>query len=154
GSLYIADATGRQLRKITPDGIITTIRGGAFIAASTPSPDGGPAIGAQLQLAVVGLAPQSGLAVDAAGNLYVAETGNHRIRKVSPDGIITTVAGVGGPPCPGPGQCLPLGDGGPATSAALSLPTGVAVDNKGNLFIADYGHSRIRKVSPDGKITT
>jgi hypothetical protein len=81
-----------------------------------------------------------------AGNIYFVETGSHRIHKVAPNGIMTTVAGAGFPPCSGPGQCFPLGDGGPATSAPPSLPTGVAVDDNGNLFIADYGNLRVRKV--------
>ena len=153
GDLFLADNTGRNVRVVTPDGIIHAL---SSIPASAPPPsgDGGPAIGAQLQLAVTGLSVQSGLAADSAGNLYIAETGAHRIRKVSPDGTITTVAGVGVPRCSGPTTCLPLGDGGPATSAALSYPTSVAVDSFGNLFIADSVNARVRKVSPDGIITT
>ena len=152
GDLFLADNTGRNVRVVTPDGIIHAL---SSIPASAPPPsgDGGPAIGAQLQLAVTGLSVQSGLAADSAGNLYIAETGAHRIRKVSPDGTITTVAGVGVPRCSGPTTCLPLGDGGPATSAALSYPTSVAVDSFGNLFIADSvnggsGRSRRMESSP------
>jgi hypothetical protein len=155
GNLYIADDTGRSVRKVTTDGIIRTF---ASIASSAqlPSGDGGPATSAQLQLAVQGLAFQSGLTADSSGNLYIAETEANRVRKVSSSGIITTVAGVGGPRCTGPTatSCLPLGDGGPAISAALSYPTSVAVDSTGNVFIADSGNLRVRKVSPDGTITT
>jgi len=86
-----------------------------------------------------------GVAFDASGNLYIADNGNHRIRKVTPSGIITTVAG-GGTGVPG--------DGGPATAASLRVPSGVAVDALGNLYIADSGYSRIRKVTPGGIITT
>jgi sugar lactone lactonase YvrE len=93
------------------------------------------------------------VAVDAVGNLFIADTFHHRVRKVSPDGIITTAAGVG-PRCPGSNNCLPLGDGGPATNATLSVPTAVAIDAKGNLFIADIGDSLVRKVSADGFIST
>ena len=92
--------------------------------------------------------------MDSAGNLYIAETAAHRVRKVSPSGTITTVAGTGAQRCSGPSDCLPLGDGGPAISAALSFPTSVAVDSAGNLFIADSANLRVRKVSPDGIITT
>jgi trimeric autotransporter adhesin len=113
GDLLVADNFGRSIRKITPDGIIRSV---ASIASSTSiaSGDGGPAINAQLQLAVTGLVAQSGLAADNAGNLYVAETGAHRVRKVSSSGIITTVAGVGRSRCVAEAVCLPLGDGGPA----------------------------------------
>jgi sugar lactone lactonase YvrE len=153
GDLFIADNGGRNIRVVTPDGII---RAFASIAASAPLPSGdhGPAVMANLQLAFPGLTNQGGLTVDSAGNLYIAETGAHRVRKVAPDGTITTVAGIGGPRCTGPSTCLPLGDGGPATAAALSYPTGVAVDGAGNLFIADSGNSRVRKVTPQGTIST
>jgi uncharacterized protein (TIGR03437 family) len=102
------------------------------------SGDGGPANSAQLS------SPR-GLAVDASGNIYIADTGSSVIRKVSASGIISTVGGNGM-------QGL-SGDGGPATSASLSAPTGVAVDVSGSLFIADRNNSRIRKVSA-GSITT
>ena len=153
GDLVIADNTGRNIRIVTPDGVIRTL---ALIPVSAPlsSGDGGPATMADLQLAATGLSYQSGLAADSAGNLYIAETAAHRVRKVSPEGIITTIAGVGGPRCTGPSDCRPLGDGGPATSAALSYPTGVALDGTGNVFIADTGNARVRRVSADGIITT
>lgn len=86
------------------------------------------------------------IAADAAGNLYIADNDNHRIRKVSPTGLITNVAGQG---TSGFG-----GDGGPATSAFLNEPSGVAVDNAGNIYIADYGNCRIRKVNTSGIIST
>ena len=87
------------------------------------------------------------MAVDGAGNLFIAEMYDDQVRKVSPDGIITTVAGNG----IRPGYS---GDGGPATSAQLNTPDGLAVDGAGNLFIADVYNNRIRLVSPDGNITT
>jgi NHL repeat-containing protein len=153
GDLLIADNLGRNVRKVTADGIIRAV---ASIPGLPPvvSDDDRPAIDAQLQLAVPGLSSQSGLAADSAGNLYIAETGAHRVRKVSPSGSITTVAGIGGPRCSGPSTCLPLGDGGPAIGAALSYPTSVAVDSAGNVFIADSSNLRVRKVSSDGIITT
>ena len=135
GNLFIAEYC--RIRKVGPDGIITTVAGNG-----TPgySGDGGPATSAQLNRSIIGVA------VDGAGNLFIADHGNYRIRKVSPDGIITTVAGNG--------VWGYSGDGGPATSTSLHYPHGVAVDGQGNLFIADYGNYRIRKVSSDGIITT
>jgi sugar lactone lactonase YvrE len=153
GNLFIADNAGRSIRVVAPDGVIRSL---ASIppAAPIPSGDGGPATMAELQLAVSGLSYQSGLAVDSAGNLYIAETAAHRVRRVSPDRTITTVAGVGGPRCTGPSDCRSLGDGGPAIDAALAYPTGVVVDKAGNLYIADTGNARVRRVLPDGIITT
>jgi hypothetical protein len=87
-----------------------------------------------------------GLALDAAGNLYFVDTYNDRVRKVSPDGTITTVAGTGKPGF--------SGDGGKATDAQLKLLVGVVVDGAGNLFIADFYNHRVRKVTPDGIIST
>ncbi len=154
GDLFIADDFGRSIRKITGDGIIRPVVS-IPNSATIVSGDGGPAINAQLQLAITGVIAQSGLAADSAGNLYIAETGAHRVRKVSSSGIITTVAGVGASSRCGPGAvCPPLNDGGPAINAALSYPTSVAVDSAGNLFIADSSNLRVRKVSPDGIITT
>src|SRR2546422_1720213 len=128
------------------NGVLTRVAGNSRAGYSG---DGGPAINAQLS-------DPRGVAVDGAGNLFFVDFGNARIRKVSSSGIITTVAGGG--------SAFP-GDGGPATSAQLLGPQGVAVDSDGNLFIADtisHTHplgvttydSRIRKVSSSGIITT
>jgi uncharacterized protein (TIGR03437 family) len=145
GSLYVADCdcdpdgSGfSYIRKISPSGIITTVAGNGTCCA--PPGDGGPATSAQLEGA-------GAVAVDAAGNVFIADSWNFRVRKVSPDGIINTVAGVGnhGPP-------PPSGDGGPATAVQLGQPLGVTVDAGGNLFIVES--SQIRKVSPDGIIHT
>jgi sugar lactone lactonase YvrE len=122
GDLFIADNTGRNVRRVTSDGTIRTfasINSSLPGSVAPPSGDGGPAIGVQLQLAVTGLSIQSGLATDSAGNLYIAETGAHRVRKVSPSGTITTVAGVGQARCSTPSNCLPLGDGGPERARRL-----------------------------------
>lgn len=137
GNLYIADTYNHRVRKVSPDGTITTVAG---VGASGFSGDGGPARSAQLY------APR-GLALDAAGNLYIADRDNHRVRKVKPDGTITTVAGAAG-------WGGFSGDGGPATAARLNGPTGVTLDKDGNLYIADSNNHRIRKVSPDGTIST
>ena len=136
GNLYIADTLNQRIRKVSPDGTITTVAG---TGTRGYSGDGALATSAQLSDGI-------GIAVEASGNLYIADSGNNRIRKVSPGGIITTVAGNG--------TSGVSGDGGPATSAQLSFPENVAVDASGNLFICDYGNYRIRKVSPAGIITT
>ena len=114
--------------------MITTVAGNGTCGFSG---DNGPATSAQLY-------GSHGVAVDSAGNLYIADTANNRIRKVS-NGVITTVAGNG--------TAGFSGDNGPATSAQLTDPEGVAVDSAGNLYIADTGNNRIRKVS-NGVITT
>ncbi len=137
GYLYIADEFNNRIRKVSPGGIITTVAGEGMFGFSG---DGGSATSARLD-------SPKGVALDAAGNLYIADTDNARIRKVSPDGIINTVAG-GGEIFPG------NGDGGPATSASLDSAVGVAVDTAGNLYIAERGSARIRKVSFVGIITT
>jgi sugar lactone lactonase YvrE len=143
GNLFIADTVNQRIRKVTPDGIITTIAGDGKEGFAG---DGGPATAARFN------SPQ-GLAVDLAGNLFIADLFNQRIRKISLDGTITTVAGSG-PTGTAEGTGAYAGDGGPATEARLNLPVGVAVDTVGNLFIADWSNNRIRKVSPDGIITT
>jgi sugar lactone lactonase YvrE len=133
GNLYIADSSNSRIRKVS-NGVITTVAGTGTVGFSG---DNGPATSAQLFFAF-------GVAVDASGNLYIADDDNNRIRKVS-NGVITTVAvtGVAGF----------SGDNGPATSAQLNGPAGVALDTSGNLYIADTGNNRIRKVS-NGVITT
>ncbi len=133
GNLYIADYQNERIRKVT-GGTITTVAGNGVWRFSG---DAGPATSASLY------APE-GMAVDSAGNLYIADTYNDRIRKVT-GGTITTVAGNGNRGY--------SGDGGPAPSASLALPSGVALDSAGNLYIADEGNSRIRKVT-GGTITT
>jgi hypothetical protein len=140
GDLLIADSNNSRVRKVTPAGTISTIAG---TGARGFSGDGGPATSAQL-------ADPSGLAVDAGGNLLIADYGNYRVRKVTPAGTISAVAGNGTGVLGGGFS----GDGGPATSAQLSTPNGVAVDASGNLLIADYGNNRVRKVTPAGTIST
>src|SRR5208282_1098671 len=153
GNVYVADTQNYRIRKIDPaSGIITTIAGSGQVwpMGGGFSGDGGPATAALLQL------PQ-GVGVDSAGNLYIADSNNNRVRKVDMHGKITTVAGNG---YHAPGMNFPFGDGGfsgdggPAVSARLNHPTRVCVDSQGNLFIADMANHRIRKVDRDGIITT
>ncbi len=137
GNLYVADSGNHRVRRIAPNGTITTIAGNG---RSGQEGDGGPATQAALHSPTF-------VALDAAGNLYIADTENHKIRKVTPSGIISTVAGNG--------RADFSGDGGKATDAMLQQPTGIAVDAAGNLFIADTNNSRIRKVNgSDGTIST
>lgn len=135
GAIYINDGSGR-IRKIDSAGNISTVAGTGeqgFVA------DGVPATAAPLNN------PQA-IAVSPAGELFIADTGNQRVRKVGSDGIINTVAGSG--------TAGFSGDDGPAVSAQLSSPSGVAVDAAGNLYISDTGNHRVRKVTPSGAITT
>jgi hypothetical protein len=136
GNIYISDTDWAHVRKVSTNGIITTIAGnGNFGSAG----DGGAATAAEL-------GDPRGLAVDGAGNLFISDNYENRIRKVDTNGIISTVAGNG--------NASFSGDGGAATNAALNGPTGVAVDTAGNLFIADNGNNRIRKVDTNGMIST
>jgi uncharacterized protein (TIGR03437 family) len=135
GALYFSDSWNNRVRRVAPDGTITTVAGSG---SRSFSGDGGLATAA-------GLPGPTGLARDAAGNLYVSD-GADRIRKVSPSGIITTIAGSG--------TGGSSGDGGPATSAGLSDPQGLAVDSSGRVYVADWGNWRIRRISADGIITT
>ena len=183
GTLYIADSGNNVVRKVTADGVITTVVGGSATSTQLNAPagvavdlsgnlfisdtrncvvreltaggamvtvagngscgfsgDGGAGASAQLN-------SPTGLAVDAAGRLYIADSGNNAIRRVAA-GVISTVAGVGGVP----GND---GDGGPAVRARLNLPSGVAVDSAGNLYIADSAVNVIREVRiADGSIVT
>jgi uncharacterized protein (TIGR03437 family) len=136
GNLYFSETNYNQIRKMDQSGWVTIIAGSGMAGFGG---DGGPALAAQFN-------GPAGLAFDAAGNLYVADSGNNRVRRISVSGTVTTVAGTG---MSGYG-----GDGGPATSARLSRPIGMAFDPDGNLFIADSGNTRVRKVTPDGNITT
>ena len=138
GNLYIADTFNNCVRKVDASGRITAFAG---VGASGPfnggfSGDGGRAVDAELNT-------PADVAADAAGNVYIADTWNHRVRKVDPSGEITTVAGSG---ATGFGRGGYAGDGGPALSARLDAAAGVAADAAGNVYIADWNNQRIRKV--------
>jgi len=134
GNVYIADSYNARIREVS-EGVIATVAGNGSPYGF--SGDGDPATSAQLN-------SPAGVAVDSVGDVYIADTANNRIRKVS-NGVITTVAGNG--------IAGFSGDNGPATSAELNLPSGIAVDSAGNLYIYDTYNSRIRKVS-NGVIAT
>ena len=136
GNLYIADASNHRIRKVDSTGTITTIAG---TGEQGFGGNGGPATQAPLNYPY-------GVAVDGAGNLYIADVGNHRIRKVDSTGTIITIAGTE--------ERGFSGDGGPAIQAQLDAPSGVAVDELGNLYIADRNNHRIRRVDSTGTITT
>lgn len=141
GNLYFADHDNQRIRKVDTNGVITTIAGNGTMGFSG---DGGLAIHAQLH------APH-GVAVDLEGNVYIADTTNYRIRKITPDGIIQTIAGTGQVTA---SFLNNLGDGGPAIHATF-VPWDVEVDAQGNLYIADWTGHRIRKIdAASGIITT
>ena len=135
GNIYIADELNNRIRRVSPDGIITTVAG---VGTAGFSGDGAAAVDAQLHFPL-------NVMLDPAGNLYIADYFNGRIRKVSPDGIIVTIAG-GGPVYPA--------DGGLATAAAIAGPTGMAIDATGNIFVADRSGNRVRKITANGFIST
>jgi sugar lactone lactonase YvrE len=132
GNLYISDSSNHKIRKIDASGVVTTFAGsgsagntnGTGVAASFHYPDG--------------------LALDAHGNLYVADSGNHQIRKIDPNGVVTTLAGSGSS-----GRVNASG-----TSATFNTPSGVAVDGSGNVYVADTNNNLIRKIDTTGAVTT
>ncbi len=138
GNIYIAETIGSRVRRIDPAGVIRPFAGTGLPLLSG---DGGPATSAGVFLA----GGHQGLAVDAAGEVYIADSGNGRIRKVS-GGTISSIAGTT--------NFAFSGDGGPALSAQLSGPSGLAIDSAGNVYIADRNNGRIRKIDTAGVITT
>jgi sugar lactone lactonase YvrE len=130
--VYIADSSNNKIRKITPAGVVTTLAGsgvsgsadGAGTAASFNYP--------------------SGVAVDSTGNIYVADSNNNKIRKITPAGVVTTLAGSG----------VSDSEDGTGTTASFAYPRGVAVDKSGNLYVADSSNNKVRKITPAGAVTT
>lgn len=131
GNLYVGDVVNHKIRKISPDGIVTTLAGGGKGFADRSG-------------SMAKFNHPYGVTVDRNNNLYVADSYNNRIRKITPDGKVTTVAGNGA-------------DGfidGPREQAEFYVPIGIVVDDMDNIYVGDEGNSSIRKISPDGKVTT
>ncbi len=125
-NLYVADSYNNMIRKISPQGVVTTLAG----KKAKGHKDGKGAAASFLK--------PCGIAVDKKGNVYVADVGNNKIRKITPDGMVTTLAGTG-----------KRGSANvPANKASFCIPNGVAVDNAGNVYVADYQNNLIRKISP------
>ena len=134
GNLYVGDEVNHTIRKVTPAGVVTTLAGTAGMSGSAD----GTGAAARFN-------HPSGMAVDSAGNLYVADLLNHTIRQVTPAGVATTLAGTAG--------SFGSADG-TGAAARFTLPTGVAVDSAGNVYVADHLNNTIRKVTPAGVVTT
>ena len=134
GNLFVADFNNHTIRKITPSGIVTTIAGTALISGSTD------AIGT-----IARFNAPYGLAIDGIGNIYVTDSGNHTIRKITPSGIVTTIAGMVG---------VAGSSDGVGAAALFDRPTGITIDLAGNLYVADSRNHTIRKITPNGVVTT
>ncbi len=140
GNVYVSDNVYNTVRKVNAAGIITTYVGTPYFdSVCLFGGDGGPATAAQL-------CTPDGIAIDGAGNLFICDAGNFRIRKVDTFGVITTIAGTG--------IAGYSGDGGPAIASSFGTEEGIAVDNAGGIYIADSYYRVIRKINPDGTITT
>jgi sugar lactone lactonase YvrE len=130
GNLFIADTGNQRIRKVSPNGMITTVAG----------------TGERLNLPSVRWGSAAAIAIDRAGNLYIAAFNNHRIRKLATDGIITSIAGTGEPGY--------NGDGKPALESQIGEPCGVAVDRDGYVYIGDQVNKRVHVVTPSGLMYT
>ena len=133
GNVYVADAGNNLIRKITPDGTVSTLAGTVVAVDTSNTVTGQPLF-----------ANPSGVAVDAVGNVYVADAGNNRICKVSPAGVTTTLAGNENPGA----------NNGTGAAATFNNPTGVALDATGNVYVADFLNNMIRKITPGGVVST
>lgn len=134
GNIYVADTANNTIRKITPAGVVTTLAGTAGVVGHA---DGtGPAASFFFP---------SGVATDSGGNVYVADEMNNTIRKITPSGVVTTIAGI----------ALTAGHAnGPAATATFNGPQAIATDSAGNVYVADTGNSTIRQISPVGMVST
>ena len=132
GNVYVADSGSNKIRKIAAGGVVTTLAGSGAGGSADGSGD------------VATFSEPSGVAVDSSGNVFVADTDSHKIRKIAPGGVVTTFAGSG---APGSAD-------GTGTAATFTLPFGVAVDSSMNVFVADSGNNKIRKITPAGVVST
>lgn len=132
GTVYVTDANNNRIRKVTSDGTVSTFAGNGGTAFANGNGTSATIVGAQ------------GIAIDASGNLYVAETGGNRIRKITSGGVVTTLAGNGVTGCAN----------GSGTAAAFHFPGGVTVGDSGNLYVADTYNNRICRITPAGVVTT
>ncbi|HMH20175.1 MAG TPA: hypothetical protein VK563_00295 [Puia sp.] len=131
GNLIVTDAGNHRIRMVTPAGVVSTLAGSGIIGTAD-----GAAASAQFQF-------PNGIAMDAAGNIYIADNWNHRIRRLTPAGVVSTIAG----------SIAGFADG-TGTSAMFNHPTGLKIDASGNLYVADQVNHRIRKITPAGIVTT
>jgi secreted PhoX family phosphatase len=134
GNLFVADWDNFLVRRVTAAGVVTTLAGSPGSAGSTDGTG-----------AAARFVNPNGLAIDTAGNVYVADWGNATIRRITPAGVVTTLAGTPGSPGSADGT---------GAAARFSLPTGVAVDSAGNVYVADQGNNTIRRITPAGVVTT
>src|ERR1035437_885215 len=134
GNVYVADIANHTIRQITPGGVVSTLAGLAGVSGS------GDGTGSAAQFNQ----PQ-GVAVDGAGNVYVADTGNHTIRQIAPGGAVSTLAGLAG---------VSGSANGTGSSARFYQPEGVAVDSGGNVYVADTWNHTIRTITPAGVVST
>jgi kumamolisin len=134
GNIYVADAGNNLIRKVTSAGVTTTLAGGAGVSGSTD----GSGTAARFNYPV-------DVAVDGSGNVYVADTNNNTIRKITPAGVVTTIAGTAG---------VTGSNDGLGTGASFHSPSGVRLDNASNIYIADWGNQTIRLLAPSGIVTT
>ncbi len=133
GNLYVADFYNNVVEKITPDGTLSIVAG----TGTNGAPTAGPATSSNLGF-------PAGVAIDGDGNLYIADNSNNMIEKVTTDGTLSIIAGTGAAGAPTPG---------PATMSSLNQPSGVTVDGRGNVFIADYFNNLVDKVTPEGVLS-
>lgn len=134
GNAFVADSMNHTIRQITPAGVVTTLAGSAGLSGSAD----GTGAAASFNF-------PTGMAIDGAGNLYVSDATNNTIRKIASGGVVTTLAGLAG---------VSGTSDGTGTDALFNNPTGLAADSAGNLYVTDTGNSVIRKIAPDGTVTT